>query len=66
MMNRREFVKQASLAVATIGATGGGSAVAAGDQSANQARSKVEPYKYRIAFGAWINDMRRSPLPLEN
>ena len=22
--------------------------------------------KYRIAFGAWINDMRRDPLPLEN
>jgi hypothetical protein len=23
-------------------------------------------YRYRIAFGAWINDMRRQPLPLEN
>ena len=23
-------------------------------------------YRYRIAFGAWINDMRRRPLPLEN
>ena len=23
-------------------------------------------YPYRIAFGAWINDMRRTPLPLEN
>ena len=23
-------------------------------------------YKHRIAFGAWINDMRNEPLPLEN
>jgi hypothetical protein len=23
-------------------------------------------YRYRIAFGAWINDMRRQPLPLED
>jgi hypothetical protein len=23
-------------------------------------------YKYRVAFGAWINDMRNEPLPLEN
>jgi hypothetical protein len=23
-------------------------------------------YEYRIAFGAWINDMRNGPLPLEN
>jgi hypothetical protein len=23
-------------------------------------------YRYCIAFGAWINDMRRQPLPLED
>ena len=23
-------------------------------------------YKYRIAFGAWINDMRNDPIPLQN
>jgi hypothetical protein len=23
-------------------------------------------YKYRVAFGAWINDMRNEPLPLQN
>jgi len=23
-------------------------------------------YKYRVAFGAWINDMRNDPLPLDN
>jgi hypothetical protein len=66
MMNRREFVKQASLAVAAIGAGNGAGAVAADDQSTRQARSGTEPYKYRIAFGAWINDMRWTPLPLEN
>lgn len=27
---------------------------------------KANAYKYRIAFGAWINDMRNDPLPLEN
>jgi hypothetical protein len=26
----------------------------------------MNAYKYRIAFGAWINDMRMRPLPLEN
>lgn len=25
-----------------------------------------QAYKYRIAFGVWINDMRTEPLPLEN
>ncbi len=27
---------------------------------------KFYAYPYRIAFGAWINDMRTEPLPLEN
>ena len=28
--------------------------------------SSDNAYKYRIAFGAWINDMRSTPLPLED
>ena len=28
-------------------------------------RDESRAYKYRIAFGCWINDMRRDPLPLE-
>src|SRR5512136_2697191 len=65
-MNRREFVKQASLAVATIGSAGAAAAVRDGDRRTTEARKGIEPYRYRIAFGAWINDMRRDPLPLEN
>ena len=29
-------------------------------------RDESRAYKYRIGFGAWINDLRRDPLPLEN
>ncbi|MBI2302695.1 MAG: hypothetical protein HYU66_27630 [Armatimonadetes bacterium] len=29
-------------------------------------RDDTQGYQYRAAFGAWINDMRTEPLPLEN
>lgn len=62
---RREFLKDAALAAAgLVGGTASG-LLAAEPASARPA----EPpggYRYRIAFGAWINDLRTEPLPLEN
>jgi hypothetical protein len=62
-LNRRKFLQNASLGAACL---------AAGDHSLLLERGKkvMDPkknaYKYRIAFGAWINDMRNDPLPLQN
>src|SRR5437762_13882113 len=63
MTTRREFLQAAALGGAALAAAG----------SAPLAAAAVRPkplssraYKYRIAFGAWMNDMRCEPLPLEN
>jgi hypothetical protein len=64
-MNRRRFLGRTSLGAAWLGAGPPLSSLAeAGGE--NSGPAKPEAYKYRIAFGAWINDMRLSPLPLEN
>jgi hypothetical protein len=60
-MNRRDFVKGAGLM--TAGMVLPGLAAAPDRPPADNERAS---YKYRIAFGAWINDMRATPLPLEN
>ena len=57
-VNRRDFLTRAAVGAAALGADK--SLVATGGQKMPNA------YKYRIAFGAWINDMRTEPLPLEN
>jgi hypothetical protein len=53
--SRRELLASAAAGAASLIAAR--SVPAAADEKA---------YRYRIAFGAWINDMRRRPLPLEN
>jgi hypothetical protein len=58
-VNRRDFL--ASLSVAGLACS----------RAANSLVSAPAPvsdtaFKYRIAFGAWINDLRTTPLPLEN
>ncbi len=61
-ITRRSFL--ASVSAATAGALGG-----QGLGGASPAAEKISGqggYKYRIAFGAWINDMRSQPVPLEN
>jgi hypothetical protein len=64
-MNRREFAKQTTLGATLLtSATAERAAVEA--QESKEEREKMSAYKYRIAFGVWINDMRREPLPLEN
>ena len=64
-MNRRDFLKEASLGAAGLAlANPPRSRAAAQDDPAS--RKGSPSYPYRIAFGAWINDMRATPLPLEN
>lgn len=36
------------------------------EQRTKEKHSEMTAYDYRIAYGTWINDMRRDPLPLEN
>jgi hypothetical protein len=65
--NRREFLKGVSTAVAASGALGfAGSTVPSSSTDAPARTAGKDGYKYRVAFGAWINDMRNEPLPLEN
>jgi hypothetical protein len=46
----------------------GSAALIAGQIPADVARSAAgaNAYKHRIAFGAWVNDMRNDPLPFQN
>ncbi len=62
---RRDFLKQAA---------GGGIYMATGytpqmrtqKKDAKVSQGPPPSYPYRIGFGAWINDMRNHPLPLQN
>ena len=64
-MNRRAFLKETPLAAAALALANPVRILAAAqdDPISGQVSSS---YKYRIAFGAWINDLRMTPLPLEN
>ncbi len=64
-MKRREFLKQTALGAACL-AAGHPAQLCAADNSNASTIAPASSYKYRIAFGAWINDMRAEPLPLEN
>ena len=64
-MNRREFLKESSLGAAGLAMAHSPLAGAAA-QTDNPSRTGRPSYPYRIAFGAWINDLRMTPLPLEN
>ncbi len=62
-MDRRTVLKMAAAATA----------LAVGKRGVTQSREEqIKPvqsdqgYRYRVAFGAWINDMRNEPLPLQN
>jgi hypothetical protein len=63
--NRRDFLTQASLAAVCL--AGGGPARLPDPKGGKTMQNRSQDgYTYRIAFGAWINDMRNDPLPLEN
>jgi hypothetical protein len=59
-INRRSFLKTATLRAASLGVSGSPPLQTLAAQEPDPA------YKYRIAFGAWMNDMRQQCLPLQN
>jgi len=64
-MKRREFLKETALGAAVL--TAAGAARLRTAEATSAPNPPASPgYKYRIAFGAWINDLRTEPLPLEN
>lgn len=62
-IQRRQFLKSTALGLAGTVASN-----PIGRVLAEQRSPETSPhsYTYRIAFGAWINDMRQEPLPLDN
>jgi hypothetical protein len=61
-INRRDFLRSATVGAACLGA---GEMLAAGPgRPAPDLRPQA--YRFRIAFGCWINDLRTEPLPLED
>ncbi len=63
-MDRRQFLQStAALAGASLAP---GATLRHGDASASETSQQSKSYDYRIAFGAWINDMRSDPTPLTN
>jgi hypothetical protein len=64
-MKRRVFLKETALGAACL-ATSSLARVRAAEAALASGTESRPAYKYRIAFGAWINDLRTEPLPLEN
>jgi hypothetical protein len=67
-MHRRDFLKRTSLAAASALVAGGNPSRGANTAAAapTPASSPANAFKYRIGFGCWMNDMRLTPLPLED
>jgi hypothetical protein len=64
-ITRRDLLAAAAAGTATMmSAPSLSTAAAAPPRPAGQPDGFA--YRYRSAFGAWINDMRRQPLPLED
>jgi len=64
-LNRRIFFKNVLAGgVCLVAGSNSPSKSLAGEEKMNDTPERA--YKYRIAFGAWINDMRNDPLPLQN
>ncbi len=62
--HRRDFLIAATLAGASLTIGPSGSSLAGGPPD-GRAASGDRGYKYRVAFGCWINDMRSEALPLQ-
>jgi hypothetical protein len=60
-MDRRTFLQSASLAGISLAA---GSLASGPSTITRGADADKKSYDYKIAFGAWINDMRSDPVPL--
>lgn len=63
-MDRRSFLKNASLAAAYV-AVGCAPPAVGAKGAANMKNTSTDAYVYRSGFGCWINDMRNEPLPFE-
>lgn len=63
-LSRRRFLELTAALGAAAAATN--PSAATGPRSETVEDSTHPVYKYRIGFGAWINDMRNEPLPLQN
>src|SRR5438105_3151651 len=64
-MLRREFLKSAVIGGAALAVASVGDCDVFADASLAPA-DESNGFKYRIAFGAWMNDVRLTPLPLED
>lgn len=64
-IDRRQLLQTASIGSALL-AVGGSQAVVRESAAKEGNVSAANAYKHRIAFGAWVNDMRNDPLPLQN
>ena len=64
-MTRRDFLQGSVLGAAGLALAGPPNSPAAA-QDAQPTKRGASSYPYRIAFGAWLNDLRATPLPLEN
>ena len=62
--HRRDFLIAATLAGASLTIGPSGSSLAGGPPD-GPAAAGDRGYKYRVAFGCWINDMRSEALPLQ-
>ena len=62
--HRRDFLATASLVGASL-AVGPRTSSRAGGPAKDPAAPGERGYKYRVAFGCWINDMRSEALPLQ-
>jgi hypothetical protein len=62
--SRRDFLKQAAGGAGLMAGLPAGRSARRRAQAMN--KSVTNTYTYRIGFGAWINDMRNQPLPLQD
>src|SRR5262249_16443717 len=63
-MHRRQFLANSAIAAGAL-ATSPALSLAANPTSKDKSTDSPSAYKYRIGFGAWMNDVRLTPLPLE-
>lgn len=64
-ISRRDFLVKVSIGAASLAAVNQPQLLAASGYRKSIVKS-TNAYDYRIAFGAWVNDMRLEPLPLED
>lgn len=64
-MDRRQFIGFAYLGAASLGIGANRDTEADLAMARSEQNAEGHGYRHRIAFGAWVNDMRNTALPLE-